>query len=260
MNLAESVPVTEQELARAMAGNPIFAPCSSAQFELLGEAASLYEARRGERIADAGTPFPFLGLTLDGVIAVTATADGEVRSGVRHLRLYEAYAGSTFCEISFLDGYQALGEITVVSKHARYALFPSFAVMQAAESDPHLLQRLAIHAAARCRELKRRLVAQAAHPVTARVAGVLLPFASEDEGLSPVDPQLVEFAQRDIAAAAGCVKEAAARAIAQLEAAGALRRHHGRIRYLDRARLMEFADGLPAKLVPVPRRGGNDRH
>ena len=249
MILAETVSVTEQEIADAMTRNPVFARCSSEQLELLTAQASVHDERRGTRIADAGAPFPFLGLTLDGVIAVTATADGEVRSGVRHLRLYEAYTGSTFCEISFLDGYEALGEITVVSKRARYALFPTGAVMQAAEYDPHLLQRLAIHAASRCRELKRRLVAQAAHPVTARVAGVLLPFAASDEGLSPVDPQLIEFAQSDIAAAAGCVKEAAARAIAQLEAAGALRRQHGRIRYMDRAKLMEFAGGLPEQVV-----------
>jgi CRP-like cAMP-binding protein len=232
----------EQALASAVVRNPIFAACSADQLLKLCASATVHHARRGTRIALKGAPFPYLGFVLDGVIGVTARAEGEIRSGVRSLRLYEAYAGSTFCEVAFLDGYDALGEITVVSKRARYALFPSKSVMQAAEADAHLLHRLAVHAASRCRELKRRLIDQATRAVATRVAGVLLPFASSEDGLKPVDPQLIEFAQRDIAAAAGCVKEAAARAIAQLEDAGALRREHGRIRYLDRGRLSHYAD------------------
>jgi CRP-like cAMP-binding protein len=233
---------TEQALASAVVHNPIFAACSAAQLLTFCASASVHHARRGVRLATKGAPFPYLGFVIDGVIAVTAKAEGEIRSGVRSLRLYEAYPGSTFCEISFLDGYEALGEITVVSKHARYALFPSKSVMDVADTDPRFLHRLAVHAASRCRELKRRLVDQATRPVAARVAAVLLPFASNSSGLSPVDPQLIEFAQRDIAAAAGCVKEAAARAIAQLEQAGALRREHGRIRHLDRAQLSYYAE------------------
>lgn len=242
----ELAPDNEQALASAVVRNPIFATCSAAQLLKLCASASVHHARRGTRVATKGSPFPYLGFVLDGVIAVTAKADPDIRSGVRTLRLYEAYPGSTFSEIAFLDGYDALGEITVVSKRARYALFPSKSVMEVADADAHLLQRLAIHAAARCRELKRRLVDQATRPVASRVASVLLPFASNTSGLAPVDPQLIEFAQRDIAAAAGCVKEAAARAIAQLEDAGALRREHGRIRYLDRALLLHCADAAEA--------------
>jgi CRP-like cAMP-binding protein len=241
---AEPAPENEQALASAVVRNQVFAACSADQLLKLCASASVHHARRGTRIAKRGMPFPYLGFVLDGVIAVTAKADGEIRSGVRNLRLYEAYPGSTFCEISFLDGYDALGEITVVSKRARYALFPVKSVMDAADADPSLLRRLAVHAASRCRELKRRLVEQATRPVATRVAGVLLPFASDGAGLSPVDPQLIEFAQRDIAAAAGCVKEAAARAIAQLEDAGALRREHGRIRYLDRSRLLQYSEAM----------------
>jgi CRP-like cAMP-binding protein len=238
----DGAPDHEQALAFAVVRNPIFAECSADQVLKLCASASVHHARRGTRIATKHSPFPYLGFVIDGVVAVTAKADGEIRSGVRDLRIYEAYPGSTFCEVSFLDGYGTLGEISVVSKRALYALFPQKDVIAAANADPLLLQRLAVHAASRCRELERRLVDQATRPVAARVAAVLLPFASDGSGLAPVDPQLIEFAQRDIAASAGCVKEAAARAIAQLEQAGALRRERGRIRQLDRTQLSYYAE------------------
>jgi hypothetical protein len=48
--------------------------------------------------------------------------------------------------------------------------------------------------------------------------------------------------QTQVAAAAGTVKEVAARAIADLERVQALRRERGHIRYLDRAKLLEIID------------------
>lgn len=232
----------ERHLTRMLRENLLFADCSERELAVLEQAAFAREARRGCVIVTQEAPFPYLGFVLQGVVGVTAFADGEVRGGVRRLRLYEAYAGQTFCDISFLDGCQAMGEITVVSKKSSYVLFPAEVVRRLGDENPRFLQRLATHAASRCRDFVRRLVTQAAHSVTARVATVLLPFAGNTGGLSPVDPQLLEFTQRDIAAAAGCVKEAAARAIAQLESVGALRREHGRVRYIDRDKLLEFAE------------------
>lgn len=97
-------------------------------------------------------------------------------------------------------------------------------------------------AAARCRDLASSIAARHGWPVTARVARALLPFAADAPGLSPVRPQLDELTQRDIAATAGCVTEAAARAIAALEGAGALVREHGRIRYIDRELMAHHSD------------------
>jgi CRP-like cAMP-binding protein len=247
MNLAMETlePAVIEDQARILAAlgtNALFAPCQAQTRELLAQSALAGEGRRGTRIVQADAPFRYLGLVLNGVVGVTACADGEIRGGVRHLRLYESYAGETFCDISFLDGYAALGEITIVSKRGAYALLPSELVMRAGESDPRLLRRLAVHAASRCRMLKRRLVNQAARTVTERVAEVLLTFAQDEPGMHPVDPQLLEFAQRDIAAAAGCVKEAAARAIAELQSVGALRRERGRIRYIDRAKMLQYTE------------------
>ena len=243
METAEpSVVHDEPGILAALRANAVLGPCNSTALETLAHSALAREGRRGTRIAQAGASFPYLGVVLSGVVGVTACAGGEVRGGVRNLRLYESYAGETFCDISFLDGYEALGEITIVSKRGAYALLPSQLVMQIGEHDPRLLHRLAVHTATRCRLLKRRLVNQAARTVTERVAEVLVNFADEGSGMQPVDPQLLEFAQRDIAAVAGCVKEAAARAIAELENVGALRRERGRIRYIDRTKLLQYTE------------------
>ncbi|HZZ63960.1 MAG TPA: Crp/Fnr family transcriptional regulator [Candidatus Baltobacteraceae bacterium] len=237
-----SVVHDEPGILAALLANAVLGPCHPDALESLARNALAREGRRGTRIAQAGVSFPYLGIVLNGVVGVTACAGEQVRGGVRNLRLYESYAGETFCDISFLDGYEALGEITIVSKRGAYALLPSNFVMQMGEQDPALLLRLAVHTATRCRLFKRRLVNQAARTVTERVAEVLVNFAGEGPGMQPVDPQLLEFAQRDIAAVAGCVKEAAARAIAELENVGALRRERGRIRYIDRAKLIQYTE------------------
>lgn len=227
-------------LAIELKRNELFAQCADGALELLCGAALEREARRGTQIALSGSPFPYLGFVRDGAVAVTAEADGEIRGGVRRLTIYEAYAGETFGAVALLDGQIPVGEIGVVSKIARYALFPQIAVAQAAQLDPTLFRRLAAQAASRYRSLTSRLLIQAAYSVGSRVANVLLPFASEKPGLQPVDRQLMEFSQRDLAAAAGCVKEAAARAIAEMEHAGALKREHGRIAYIDREQLLRY--------------------
>jgi CRP-like cAMP-binding protein len=213
--------------------------CTAEQRERLAEAATVHEQRRGFRIADGTRSFRYLGFVRSGVIGIAARADGPIR-GVRRVSLYEALSGSTFGEVAIIDSAAALGEITVLSKRASYALIPAAAIAALAGTDPALMARLASGAAARCRELAERIARQHAWPVTARVARVLLPFAADAPGLHPAEPQLWELAQRDIAASAGCVTEAAARAIATLEADGALRREHGRIRYANRKRLAEY--------------------
>jgi CRP-like cAMP-binding protein len=228
-------------LARELAQSPIFSGCTAQQREWVSKEAAVKQERRGFRIADSEGSFPYLGFVCSGVIGIAALPEGRIR-GVRRLSLYEALPGSTFGEVAVIDQAPALGEISVLSKRATYALIPAVAVVALADADPALLARLASSAALRCRQLVSRIALQHAWPVTARVARVLLPFATDAPGLHPAKPQLWELAQRDIAASAGCVTEAAARAIAALEADGAVRREHGRIRYASRQRLARYCD------------------
>ncbi len=211
----------------------------------LVDCASFHEARRGDSIIALDKPFPYLGFVRSGVIGMTVSPPGAGR-GVRRLRLFEAYAGSTFGEIALLDSGCALGDASVISRSASYALFAAHEVLHMLLEDRELFARLAAHAATRSRESTQRLVMHHRWPVVARVAGVLLPFCTDGKDLREVDPQLAEFTQQDIAAAAGCVKEAAARAIATLEAGGAVRRQHGHIRQANRTLLMRYSQASVA--------------
>jgi hypothetical protein len=61
-----------------------------------------------------------------------------------------------------------------------------------------------------------------------------------ERGLSPARAPLPNLTQAQIAAAAGTVKEVAARAIAELEQRELLKRERGHIRYLDRQGLLDM--------------------
>jgi len=77
-------------------------------------------------------------------------------------------------------------------------------------------------------------------PIIARIAQVLLPFSLPERGLSAALAPLPHMTQAQIAAAAGTVKEVAARAIADLESRELLKRERGHIRYLDRQKLIDL--------------------
>jgi CRP/FNR family transcriptional regulator, cyclic AMP receptor protein len=234
-----------------LARSAVLRVCTPEQLDEMAAAAQVYERPRGYRIADATEPFPYLGFVIDGIVGVAVTTDGPIRA-VRRLLLYYAPSGATFGEACVIERSYALGEISVLSKSANYALIPAERIAAIARRNHALLRRLARVMAGRCRQLATRIARQHAWPVSARVARVLLPFTPDAPGLSRTKPQLTELTQRDIAAAAGCATEAAARAIARLEKEGALRREHGHIRYADRARLLAHFDDKNLTHVKYP--------
>jgi CRP-like cAMP-binding protein len=228
----------ERELVtETLLRNAVFSPCDPEAVSLLGQLAHVRTSPRKTVIVHENESFPYLGVVIQGVIGVTCTA----KQG-REMRLYEAATAQTFGEAAFFDGDITLGRISVLSKNATYALIPKEAVLSATQRDSALLLRLAGQEARRSRELTARLMSQAVESIISRVAGTLLPFAMEGEGLLPVDPALLAISQIDIAASAGTVKEVAARAIADLEKAGALRRERGHVRYLNRAKLLAISE------------------
>jgi CRP-like cAMP-binding protein len=132
-----------------------------------------------------------------------------------------------------------LGRTVAVSKTARYATVPFDVVRDLAHREPELLIALGASCAQRTRGLASTLAAQVSKPILVRVAGALLPYAPPAQGLDLALPPLPTMTQSQIAAAAGTVKEVAARAISELERMGAVRRERGHVRYLNRSKLLE---------------------
>ncbi len=158
----------------------------------------------------------------------------------RRRALFDLYPFDTFGEIEFFDRGLAIGSTVARSTFVRYAAAPYEVVREIGMRDPELLISLAAAASQRSRALVRAVAAHVSQSILARVAGALLPYAVPERGLHPSLAPLANMTQAQVAASAGTVKEVAARAIAQLEHAQALRRERGRIRYLDRSKLLEI--------------------
>lgn len=114
-------------------------------------------------------------------------------------------------------------------------------MLHAAESDSRFALALAAAATQQVRAIAELVQAQVSKKIIARVAAALRPYAPIESGLVQVDPvYLPSLRLTQIATATGTVKEVVARAVAELEKAGAIRRIRGRIAFIDRAKLTEF--------------------
>jgi len=191
--------------------------------------------RKGEVLVEEGDEFPFLGIVWEGVLAVSTTNAGRVRT------FFEVFPFETFGDVELFDHGLSMGRIVALAKVTRALVLPREAVRLAGVSHPEMLFGIATVCAQRTRALAESLAAQGSQPIVHRLAAVLLPYAMPDRGLAPAMAPLPSLTQTQLASAAGTVKEVAARAIAELEAHGALRRERGHIRYLDRTRLLEYA-------------------
>jgi uncharacterized protein (DUF2249 family) len=192
-----------------------------------------FDAR--ELIVEQDTQWPYLGLLRSGALAaVVGSANG------REQRLFDILPGDTVGDIETLDGGRALARIAVTSAVAHVVLIPRGIVLSALLVDGVFARKLATICAQRARILGTQFLSHVAQPAISRVAAALLPYASPDVGLTPACEPLQRMTQNQLAIIAGTAKEVAARAIAELEAAGALQRTEGHIARIDRAKLQTY--------------------
>ena len=223
-------------LASALRRSSVFAHLDENARAQIIEAMTEQHARKGQIICAEGSGCTSLGLILEGAMAVF------VGAGSRERLLFHLSPFETFCEAEFFDGGLSIGRTVVLSKTARYATISFVALREVATRHPEFMISIAAASAQRTRALASELAAQVAQPIIARVAAALLPYAAPEKELHPALPPLPTMTQAQIAAAAGTVKEVAARAIAELERVQALRRERGHIRYLDRSKLLSMIE------------------
>lgn len=218
-----------------LARTATFGDLDAQSLDVLGADAVMQTSRRGHVVAPANTEWAFVGIPFEGTFAVTNDA-----STARYRIFYEVTRYELFGETSLLDGGLTPGRIVVLSKTARYLRVPHAAILEVAERDAKLMRRLGAAVAQRMRDMMLSLANQATTPVITRIASVLLPYAVPEAGLAPALAPLPNLTQAQIAAAAGTVKEVAARSIAELELQGYLQRERGHIRLLDRQKLVDL--------------------
>ena len=214
---------------------PAFAALDVGVREELAAAALWQTGRRGQTLVAENADWPFIGMVTEGIVA-RAAGGGRERERI----LYEIFPYGLFGVAEYFDRGLKMARITVFSKSARLLKVPWDAVSAVASRHPQLTNALGVVMAQRIRLLADALNVQGSLPILGRVARVLLPYAMPDRGLAQAAASLSAITQSQIAAAAGTVKEVAARAIAELESRNALRREHGHIRYLDREVLLEL--------------------
>jgi CRP/FNR family transcriptional regulator len=199
--------------------------------------------KAGETIFDEGEVWPYLGIVKTGkAIYTLLSPDGKTHT------IGERLTHDTLNESGTFDGggattrAEALTDATIVT-------LPSEAIIHAARSDAELaLGFLIASSQARRRSIDTIADLAFAH-VLQRVAKFLLGYARASVGMAPGLPGVENLSQAQIAAAAGTVRDMAARALLRLKNAGALELDRGRVRAIDRAQLEAFAANVAAPPV-----------
>lgn len=223
-------------VAAALRRSAVFARLDENARARLMESVAEHNARKGQIICAENSGCTYMGMLLEGSMAVF------VGAGSRERLLFHVNPFDTFGETEFFDGGLSIGRTLVLSKTARYATIPFDVLRDLALHNPALLMAIGAASAQHNRTLASELAAQVSQPIIARVAAALLPYAAPERDLHPALSPLPSMTQAQIAAAAGTVKEVAARAIAELERMQALRRERGHIRYLDRSKLLSMLE------------------
>jgi CRP-like cAMP-binding protein/uncharacterized protein (DUF2249 family) len=221
-------------------------PFSTAKAGTLHELASQTSERAyksGETIFDEGEIWPYLGIVRNGkVIYTLLSPDGKTHT------IGERLAHDTLNESGTFDGGSATTRAEALTD-ATVLTIPSEAIIHACRSDAELaLGFLVASSQARRRSIDTIADLAFAH-VLQRVAKFLLGYARASVGMTRGLPGVENLSQAQIAAAAGTVRDMAARALLRLKNAGAVELDRGRVRAIDRAKLDSFAHNVQAPPV-----------
>jgi CRP/FNR family transcriptional regulator len=199
--------------------------------------------RAGETIYDEGELWPYLGFVRSGKVVYTLLSpDGKTHALGERLTHDSLNESGTFDQGGATTRAEALTDCSLV-------LVPGEAVLHAVRNDAELgLGFLAAASQARRRSIDTIADLAFAH-VLQRVAKFLLSYAPATTGMAPGLSGVENLSQAQVAAAAGTVRDMAARALIRLKNANAVELDRGRVRAIDRARLEAFAHGVQAPPV-----------
>ena len=222
---------------------PPFSTAKQTTINELAATASERSYRSVETIFDEGEIWPYLAFVRSGKVVYTLLSpDGKTHSLGERLTHDPLNESGTFDGGGATTRAEALTDCVLV-------LVPSDAVVHAARNDAELgLGFLAAASQARRRSIDTIADLAFAH-VLQRVAKFLISYAPATTGMAPGLPGVENLSQAQIAAAAGTVRDMAARALLRLKNATAVELDRGRVRALDRSRLEAFAHGVQAPPV-----------
>jgi CRP/FNR family transcriptional regulator len=199
--------------------------------------------KQGETIYDEGEMWPYLAFVRTGKVVYTLLSpDGKTHALGERLPLDALNETGTFDGGGATTRAEALTDCGLV-------LLPTEAVLHAIRNDTELAIGFLTEASqARRRSIDTIADLAFAH-VLQRVAKFLLSYAPTTTGMARGLSGVENLSQAQIAAAAGTVRDMAARALLRLKNAAAVELDRGRVRALDRDRLQAFAHNVQAPPV-----------
>jgi CRP/FNR family transcriptional regulator len=194
----------------------------------------------GETIFDEGETWPYLAFVRSGrVVYRLLSPDGKTHALGERLTYDSINESGTFDQAGATTRTEALTDCSLVLLRAE-------AVIHAVRNDAELALGF-LQAASQARRRSIDTIADLAFAhVLQRVAKFLMSYASATTGMAPGLPGVEGLSQGQIGAAAGTVRDMAARALIRLKNANAVQLYRGRIRSIDRALLEAFARGVQA--------------
>jgi CRP-like cAMP-binding protein len=231
-----AAPSDARSITHFMQRCAIFSQCSESTSRALASVADVRTIKCGTTIAEQEADWPFVGLVRRGtVFAIVGSPRG------RDQILYESLETDVFGNVDLFDSGATIARFATLADPAEIVLFSRAEVLRAAEADSRFALALAAASTQQCRTMAELVSAHVSKKIVARVASALRRYAPVESGLTMVDPvNLPSLRLRQIAAATGTLKEVVARAVAELEGAGAIRRVRGRIALIDRGKLAAF--------------------
>jgi len=222
---------------------PPFATAKASTIRELGGQLSERSFKAGETVFDEGEMWPYLAILRTGKVILTLLSpDGKTHT------IGERLTHDTLNESGVFDGggtttrAEALTDATLVT-------IPGEAILHACRNDAELaLGFLAAASQARRRSVDTIADLAFAH-VLQRVTKFLLGYARTSVGMTRGLPGVENLSQAQIAAAAGTVRDMAARALLRLKNANAVELDRGRVKAIDRPRLEAFAHNVQAPPV-----------
>lgn len=224
-------------VASSLARCSVFAGLDARALDDLASRTRRVVIKRSHCVVDQAVNWPYVGIVERGVVqAVLGTVSG------REQALYDVLAHDLFGEISLFDRGLTPVRFIALTNETVVLLVPADDVRGYAARERSVASALEQAASQHCRAILEDLAATLSRSTVARVAQVLLSFASPGPGLEEALDPLRELTQVDLALRAGTVKEVVSRALGELEELGAVARSGGRIVRLDRGKLADIAE------------------
>jgi CRP-like cAMP-binding protein len=213
----------------------LFTDLGASARKMLAEAAVQRVYRTGATVVDRGTSWPYFGLVTSGSVTSMVSTDAG-----RDYCLYVAFPADVFGEIQALDTGVTIARYDAGAPKTTILFLPRSLVLDLADNDGKFARRLAAVCAQRARLLHEMLYARVAKSTITRLAAVILPYAERTEGFAKSLQPLLSMTQRQLACAAGTVKDVVGRDLAALHAGGAVELCNGRVVRVNEARLRDF--------------------